>query len=172
VQTVDYETTLEDLVEFNVYHLRTSRSGVSMRSRGSFSAGLVGLFLGILLIMTTGNIMFAALGVGLSVLSVFIYQPIMIRTARQNSRRIIADGKNLGTIGWHRLILEEEGLREESEAGSRYTTYASLERVAETDEHVFVYLSAIDAHVIPRGRVSSGDLTAFVGALRGHLAQI
>jgi hypothetical protein len=113
--------------------------------------------------------MFAALGVGLSLLSAFIYQPILIRSARQNSRRIIADGKNVGTIGWHRLVLEEQGLREESEAGSRYTTYASLERVVETDELVYVYLSAIDAHVIPRGRVSSGDLTAFVNALRESL---
>ncbi len=65
--------------------------------------------------------------------------------------------------------LEENGLREESEAGSRYTTYFSLERIAETDELVYVYLSAIDAHVLPRNRISSGDLTAFVSALRGHL---
>ena len=110
-----------------------------------------------------------ALGVGLSILSVFIYQPIVIRTARRNARRIIADGKNKGTIGWHRLTLEENGLREESEAGSRYTTYFSLERIAEADELVYVYLSAIDAHVLPRNRISSGDLTAFVSALRGHL---
>jgi hypothetical protein len=170
MESVEYDTTLEDLVEFNLYHLRTSHSGRSMRSRGSFSAGLIGLFLGVLLWMITRNMMFVVLGVGLSVLSVFLYQPIMVRTARQNARRTIADGKNKGTIGWHRLTLEETGLREDSEAGSRFTTYTSLERVAETDQLVFIYLSAINAHVIARNRVSSGDLPAFVSALRGQLS--
>jgi len=171
VQSVEYETTLDDLVEFNVYHLRTSHAGTSMLSRGSLSAGFVGFFLGLVIAIATRNMMFVALGMGLSILSALIYPPIMIRTARQNARRIYADGKNKCIIGSHRLTLDEGGLREESEGGSQYTKYSSLESISETDAFVYVYLDAVQAHMIPRTRLSSGDLTAFLSVLRERMSK-
>jgi hypothetical protein len=108
----------------------------------------------------------------LSIFSALVYQPIMIRTARQNARRIYAECRNRTLIGWHRLTLEEEGIREESEGGSHYTKYSSLERLAETDAFVYVFTDAVQAHVIPRDRLSSGDLTAFLSALRERLPKV
>jgi hypothetical protein len=160
---------LDDLVEFNVFHILTTRAGKSMHSRGTLSAGLVGFFLGVVLAMATRNVMYLALGVVLSIFSALVYQPIMIRTARQNARRIYAEGKNRTLLGWHRLTLEEDGLREESEGGSQYTKYSSLERLAETDALVYVFTDAVQAHVIPRDRLSSGDLAAFLNALRERM---
>jgi hypothetical protein len=80
-----------------------------------------------------------------------------------------ACGKNRDIIGWHRLTLDKDGLFEESEGGSQYTKYSCLERIVETDTFVYLYLNAIQAHVIPRAHLSAGDLTAFLNALREHL---
>jgi hypothetical protein len=171
VQSVEYETTLDDLVGFSVFHLQTSHAGKTTLLLGTLRAGLVGFFLGLVVAIATRNVTFVAVAAGLSIVGALIYQPILGRTTRQNARRIYADGKNRSIIGWHRLTLEDDSLREESEGGSQYTKYSTIERIVETDAFVYVYISAVQAHVVPRTRLSSGDLTAFLSTLRERLEE-
>ena len=72
-----------------------------------------------------------------------------------------AEGRNVGTLGWHRLSITENGLRTESEAGLGELRFEGVERIAEAETFAFVYVSAVMALVIPKQRIARGRSPGF-----------
>lgn len=69
------------------------------------------------------------------------------------------------------LTISDRELKEESSGGSQTTRLEAIEKIAETREQAYIYVSAITAHVIPRDRVSKGDVDSFLAALRGVIGE-
>ena len=92
-----------------------------------------------------------------------------MRGALRTARRLYAEGRNVGTLGWHRLSITENGLRTESEAGLGELRFEGVERIAEGETFAFVYVSAVMALVIPKQRIARGDLQVFLRELDAHL---
>jgi len=171
MEAIEYETTVDDLVEFNVLYLRSSPVGRALRTKGRIYLGLIGITFGALLAIVTGQWFYVAAGAAMGIVSALFFGPIQLQSARANARRIYSAVGNHGVIGWHRLTLDEGFLREESDSGSESTKYASVERVVETPEYVHVHVGALRAHVIARARVRAGDLPAFLKALRERMPE-
>ena len=76
------------------------------------------------------------------------------------------EGKNRGTLGWHELELTGSTLLERNEVGESTIRIDAIEKVASDDDHTFVYVGAVMAHVIPRASVTDGDYDSFVSTLR------
>ena len=109
------------------------------------------------------------IGLGLGVIGYLVYPALFTRELRKNARRLYSGGATQGLLGWHRLTLEPDVLREESTVGAQTTEYTSIERIFEGDALVLVYVNSLQAHVIPREKISAGDLERFLGALRARL---
>ncbi len=172
---VSYETKLEDLVAFNEYHARHSPS----------IRRLLQLFVGAICVLTA-----LALFVmyrqddGLRGISVFVTTvPVLMvvtltlllfpRALRSMVRRQFSEGTNRSIIGPRTLVLTDQGLSEQSSAGELQTKWQSVERVASNDRYLFIYLSSVSAHVIPRDAFGAPEqLEQFLTAIEQQRARV
>jgi hypothetical protein len=80
------------------------------------------------------------------------------------------ESRNRGIVGSHRLVLKEDALHCESPLSSGQLKYGVIERIEQRAKHVFVFVSATSAIVIPTARVSEGNLETFVTELKRRMA--
>jgi hypothetical protein len=65
--------------------------------------------------------------------------------------RLISQEKpDKGLLGWHQLVLSESGLVEKTAVGESHTAWAGVDRVEQNPEYIFIYTSAVGAHIIPK----------------------
>ena len=74
----------------------------------------------------------------------------------------IKQGTNKGTLGEHELEIDDNGLVERTEVTETRQSWHGVERIVETDEHAFIYVSSMMAHVIPKHSVIAGDPNEFI----------
>ena len=164
---IEYENSYDDLLAFTRFHMVTSPAGKRTRLLVGSMAAVVVLAFGIsfsLAAQVPWMIpLFALLSLGAAAGS----RRALLRSVGKSAERLYRDGKNVGMTGWHRLTITERELHEESAGGSQVTKPEAIEKVMETEDHVYIYVSAVSAHVIPRDRVSAGDLPSFLTALKG-----
>jgi len=88
------------------------------------------------------------------------------RLARNQAARFYPKGPNPMFDGPHVLRLDDAGLVSIAAGAESRTPFASIQRIVDTTDYLFVYVSAIQAFVVPRRRVSRGDATAFAEQLQ------
>jgi hypothetical protein len=64
------------------------------------------------------------------------------------------------------LKLDDAGLVATTPKAEARFAITSVQRVVDTPEYVFIYLGAMQAFIIPRGRVVRGDVDIFVRQLQ------
>jgi hypothetical protein len=85
-------------------------------------------------------------------------------------RRLYAEGSSVGLLGNHTLTLEADGLRETSDGGESFHIWPSVERMARTEAHLFIYVGAIQAHVVPLAQLDPAEAERFVDALSSRIS--
>ena len=55
-----------------------------------------------------------------------------------------------GQLGKHRVAVNEEGVRESTAVAESRTSWAGVDRIEQNPEYIFIYTSAIGAHVVPK----------------------
>jgi hypothetical protein len=63
---------------------------------------------------------------------------------------MISEKENPGLIGEHSLTLSPEGLLEETVYNSHFTRWNGIRDLQETKAHLFFFISALSAHVVPK----------------------
>jgi len=147
---VEYEVTMEDMVEFNRYHMahsptvrRTLRS-----ARLLASAAFVGI--GILISVAEGTFTgLAAFGL-VSVLWFLLMPAFIVRRTIKNVRRMLSEGENRGLLGKCTLSIAVDGLRVVRETGESTFAWCAVERIVTSERHVYIYVGATSALVIPK----------------------
>jgi hypothetical protein len=82
---------------------------------------------------------------------------------------MVSEGKNQGLFGRHRVTISTEGVSEVSEDRQTSTTWRTVEKVAATGEHAYIYINAIAAIILPRrGFASTSDFEEFVRTARSY----
>jgi hypothetical protein len=169
--TIEYENSFEDLLEFNAFHIRTSRAGRRLRRIVAAMAAAVILAFGISFSVSAEIPWMIVLFVPFAVAAAAASQSLLERSIRKSAGRLYRDGRNVGMTGWHRLSIIDGELREESSAGSQITRLGAIEKISETPDSAYIYVSAIAAHVVPKNCVSKGDIGSFLSALRRHVGE-
>jgi hypothetical protein len=62
-----------------------------------------------------------------------------------------------GQLGRHRLVLSDDGVAESTAVGQSSTSWAGVDRVEQSPDHIFIYISPAAAHVIPRRAFKTAD---------------
>jgi YcxB-like protein len=82
-------------------------------------------------------------------------------------RRILAEGHNKGVLGRHEIEIGPDGVYERTAVNESQQSWAGIERIADDDRYIFIYVQPMAAHVIPKAAFSSPeDASAFLSEAR------
>jgi len=149
-------------VAFNIYHVRSSPSW--RRSRIVWGVVLpLGMFA---VLAATGygeggwfSLVWAAIPPGLLMLWINGGEEGRLR---RSARKMYAEGQNRGVGELEWLEATEAGLIAVDELSEGRFDWRMVERVVNTADYLFIYVSAVKAVIVPKLRVTEGDVGAFV----------
>jgi hypothetical protein len=152
--TFEYHTTIDDVIAFNLYHFQHSPSAQRQAqiARAAISVGTGLITLLVCAAITRGSLL--PLVLVLSVVAgafLFAIYPGLVRaTLRKNIQGMLREGRNQTMVGPQRQTFTPEQIVSSSSVGTATLSWATVERIAKTDTHIFVYLSAVSAIMLPR----------------------
>ena len=148
---VTYKLNLDDVQAYQWHNIRTSAT-LRRNYRVTFvSFPLIVLGLMILCVVFGLNMLLAGFFLAVSTM---VWTIIFPHTYRQNvnraTRKLLREGRNELLQQAHRMSLEETGIKVRSELGESRLAWSAVERVEETETHIYIYIGALTAHVIPK----------------------
>jgi hypothetical protein len=161
---IEYTNTVDDGVALTEHHARNSPNARQQWWAGAIAAVVVIT----ILLRSDGASLWQHLVVAAFVLA--LYWPVYRWYFRWNTRRLYREASGKGDFGRHRLTLGDAGILAENDLGRAELRYEALQRVVETPTHVFIFVGALSAHIVPRTRIVAGDLNAFLSDLRARVS--
>ncbi|HVF50913.1 MAG TPA: YcxB family protein [Pyrinomonadaceae bacterium] len=78
------------------------------------------------------------------------YPRIYRENIKQNTQKLLAEGRNASLLIEHRMTIEENALRVSSELADSRVSWEMVERVAATDTHIYIYIGSLTAYAVPK----------------------
>jgi hypothetical protein len=151
---ITFEVGPDELVAFNLYHLKHSPTVRRQYRIRLFTVPLLMALVAITLFLSADDKLAALpalVVVGfLCLVYLLLFPGLRRRGIKKQVRRLIAEGKNAGIFGQHRISITPQEVREVLSVGDSSRRWSAIERIAETDDHVFIYISALSAYIIPK----------------------
>jgi len=178
--TAEYEITHDDLSAFNLYHNRHSPTARRHYLRSWLLPPLIWLLVCAIIVYLAGRQRGTPLRSFLDLLPLFSGIPLYLLyfpwAYRRKLRKIIAgmvgEGHNRGLFGRHRVTISPEGVNDWSEHSQTSRTWRAVERVAASDDYVYLYVSALTAIIIPaRAFADRSKFKEFVQAAMAYHAK-
>lgn len=166
-----YEITVDDLVAFNRYHVEHSKVLRRQRIARIIIVPAIVIVLTALVSLESHEPAFFVGGVLIASLLAILMARSFWQTLERNVRKMYGEGSNKGLLGPHELELSGDRLIHRSPFVETKYRFEMVERVASTTDHTFVYVSAVNAHIIPHHAVSDGDYEAIIEAIRRRLPE-
>jgi YcxB-like protein len=160
---ISYVLTMADIHAFNQHYARTSpvvRAG-RLKVRLAMTFFLAAL-LGALGWGARADVGFWLLGAVIILFWFAIFPRRLEAMQRGFTERTYQAGKNAGLLGPHTVELTDEGVVERTPVRELKVKWEAVEKVASSDEHLFVWTSGFNALVVPRRAFPDEDaLKAF-----------
>jgi hypothetical protein len=151
---IEYRITPEDQVAFNLYHFRHSPSSrrLMLVGRVGFALLAAGTVIGLLTLLIGKLVWVADIPAALiAALIVYALYPWSVaRTLQQRVRKALSEGSDQSMMGTARLTLTPDALLTETNKGDSRLRWTAVERIVAADAYDYLYVSAINAIIIPR----------------------
>jgi hypothetical protein len=146
---LEYEITKQDYIDFNIYHMTHSETVKRSLFIQRFIFPIIFLVLPIFLIKITDIPLWYWFSVFIisSVLWIIFYPKFLKKSVERKISKMLAEGKTTGILGNHSFSFTEEGFVDKTEFSE--TRYNLIEKVVESETHIFIYVSALMAYIIP-----------------------
>ncbi|MBB4824808.1 hypothetical protein HNO89_002034 [Sporosarcina luteola] len=167
---IQYELTEEDVVVFNVHHVKNSNVGRnSLRWQRVVSPLLFLLFAYFLSVSTDleAGTLFVVFGVT-AILWVLFYPKYFYWHVTRQVRKALKEGKNEGLVGSHVLKMNKQGLTDTTSNGESKMTWQAVKQFKEDTGHFYLYNSAVSAFIIPKRDVDAEAFRKFVNKWLSH----
>ena len=173
--TIEFERTIEDIIEFNLFHMKNSpsirRQALITQVAAAALAVMVSLSTGYLLGIDkkAGTGFLYVLTLVLSIAAFFVV-PFLSRAEVINGfRKATKEGDNKAILGNQTISLTPDNIFVKTPAGESKYTWAVIDKIVQNDKYIFLYISSINAIVIPRKAFSTdSSLQEFVDYLNLH----
>lgn len=151
-------------------HSPSTRRTVAMM-RYSLTVVLAGGGAGLGWVMGLAPWIYAPIGV----IGAGIYFAMFPRFFRQNIERqtekMLAEGKNTGLLGRQEVEVDADGVVGRNSHGEIRARWSSVERIRVTKAQILVYISSVQAIVVPRRELGEGQDERLVEALEDAWAE-
>ena len=148
---VEYQLGPSDYVAFSLY--QNAHTPAAKKSLRSLRFGAMGIWLFIALLPVLLGQPFGereVVWIAVAILWVLLI-PVFVRwSVKRTATRYYERGLVNGQIGMHRVELTDTGFRDSTPVSDWHVMWPAVERVAESEEHLFVYVGPHAAHIIPK----------------------
>jgi hypothetical protein len=148
---VEYDLTKEDYIAFNMHYL--DHSPIIKRSLfiQRYVVALVFLAFPFIFSNMSGVPLLLPLIVyGAIFIAWIVYYPRYFKaTTKKRILRMIDEGSNDNLFGPRSMILSESGVEEISDHGESRSSWRSIEKIDETVDYIYIYISSINAYLVP-----------------------
>jgi len=154
-----YTLTAKDYIDFNLFHMRTSKT----MKRNIMIQRLMGplvftIFTYIAYRLTNISLMYWSIVFLLaSIIWFFAYPSRLKKRLIKHIVKLLAEDENRGLLGDKVMELDDTGIVVTDKFGKNTASYSVLSRVEKTDEHIFAFNSAVSAYIIPLSAFKNGD---------------
>jgi len=161
--TIEYERTIDEITEFNLFHMSHSPSArQQILIAQIFVASLVFLVsLAVFYLLHQENKVLPSfkyiVALVASVVCFFAYPAFHRSEVIREFRKATREGDNRSILGHHTITLTQENIFIKAPGGASTYTWSSINKVAQNDKYVFLYVSSINAIVIPKNAFSGSD---------------
>lgn len=157
---IHYMVTVEDIAHLNHFHQNHSKRWKRARHT-AMGVGFGMLFLAAALMVLSGTSGLGVLLIWGSVLTV----PLLIRKFRKNPsrgfvnqmRRIFSEGRNMTLFGNHHIKLLEDHMEVRTDYSNTKIKWEGIENVVQDEHYIYIYTSALNAHVINKKYFATED---------------
>ena len=167
-----YTLDIDDFLAFYQIHFRNSR----FRRYARYLAVIVPLIVIVYLKRHTfakiplwANLLLLTITVFIAISAIFVTKFLLNWLIAFHLRRMLKEGGDAGLLGPHELEITLGFLIERTDASEHRQLLSKLVRIVDSEEHVFIYISSFQAHVIPKRRIQQGNLDAFLQRLRNAM---
>jgi len=169
--SIGYHQLPEDWAAFNSWH--ADHSGAVRRQRRR--VWMLGCF--ILFVVIVGSIVIQAYG--LAITCVLLGVGILLLSRRRPSKDVAKLASSMYGeqeagygLGRQTLTIDTEWLELAGESWSQRVHLKWIRSIESGDTHVFIYYGPADAFYVPKQRITSGDLDAFVQELETQAKRV
>jgi hypothetical protein len=152
---IQYQPTLADLLAFNRYHMNHSPS--LRRYHWYVRIGTSILCVVVCLItfyaLTRSfqiPVVFYAIAFGLGIFFFFALPSMIWSSTKKRIERMFREGQNKGMSNTTKLAISEDGMEANNSLSASKMLWSAIEKITVTDEYIFLYVSAMNAMVIPQ----------------------
>ncbi|WP_394883872.1 YcxB family protein [Clostridium tertium] len=146
-----YNLTEEDYINFNIAHMKNSKSLKRTMMINRFLIPLIFLVMPFVL-DEISNISFwywAVIFVLTYILWVVLYEKNVYKINIKRIRKMLEEKRNESLIGERILEIDGENIRIISDSGENIIYIKSIKNIIENDEYIFIYINSISAIIIP-----------------------
>ncbi|MDB1934052.1 YcxB family protein [Clostridium tertium] len=146
-----YNLTEEDYINFNIAHMKNSKSLKRTMMINRFLTPLIFLVMPFVL-DEISNISFwywAVIFVLTYILWVVLYEKNVYKINIKRIRKMLEEKRNESLIGERILEIDGENIRIINDRGENIIYIKSIKNIIENDEYIFIYINSISAIIIP-----------------------
>jgi hypothetical protein len=100
------------------------------------------------------------------------YLPFYRWINTRQARKLLKEGDNKAVLGHHELSLSPEGIFVRTQTSESKTSWSAITKVLQNDQYVFLYVSSINAFVIPKKAFANeSTLQEFLDYIDTHSEQ-
>jgi hypothetical protein len=150
---IEFERTIQDVIDFNLFHMAHSPSIKRQLLLMQVLTGLlvIPLSLGILyLAYHTINAFMVIVSILGGALAFVLYPQSNRKSTINRIKKMLSEGNNNALLGHQVVTLSPEGIFVKNQSAESKINWSTVDKVSENDKHVYLYTSSINALVIPK----------------------
>ncbi len=159
---IEYTLREQDFATFWLYHYDHSPTCIRQHRRLYFGIPIMLVLAGLLLGLIFRTPVPPAIVALAAVFFLWRSPKYVRRKLQKQALEFCREGENRSLFGEHIDIAEPEGLRSFSPNGDEsMLKWSSIERIETSDNHLYLYVGAMNALVVPEETVSAGSYSEF-----------
>lgn len=149
---LEFELTEEDYINYNIDHSKKSPSiKKSIMIQRVF--GPIVFIIAPFLVVKFSDIplwyWITIFGIS-SVVWLIFYPKYANWEMKKRLKKMLEEGSNENLFNRRKIILTDQGLSQVSPTGETNVKWDSIVSIEETDEYIYIYISSVSAHIIPK----------------------
>ena len=156
---IEYELTEQDVIAFNLYHVKHSKVGKSSLQWQRYISPLIFLLFAYLLSIFTdfpAGPLIVTFGL-ISILWIIYYPKYFYFHIKRQVTNMLKSGKCAGLVGKHSMKMNKSGIVDSTSAEDTKVQWSGVHVLIEDAEHFYIYTGAASAYIIPKRDVYSVD---------------